>query len=442
MRVISVDDLEVPTGELHLFLPTASGAQPSAIPPSFNQRYHVVASGATGGWLGVAFELTVAGAPDLAALQSAFAALVRRHETLRTSFVRHDQVVRVIHEEPCAWHRQAIAIAGDAGQRLDQVRSIIDAHTRPCEFPGYLLGALLSAEGATVITAFNHVHVDAVSLTIVVHDILAAYRGEPLDRNPSSVSGWAEHAEGSVASPDGVARWHRFLDAHLGLPRFPADLGVDLGARAPQRVLVRALLDREQATAAEDRCRAAGGRMVAGVLGACARAAADATEQQGLATILPVSTRRDPRWARSLGWFVTNVPIEVPVCESVAESIAASQSALEAALELRAVSTAEVLGTYPSPLNLDRDFFMVSYLDYRRVADAEELRAHNAQHFSASAPTGDVQVWFARTEQGLAVRVRLPDTPAADHAVACWLEDVQIELDSLSAKPEGLLPWK
>jgi len=35
----------------------------------------------------------------------------------------------------------------------------------------------------------------------------------------------------------------------------------------------------------------------------------------------------------------------------------------------------------------------------------------NSTHISRATPVDDVQLWFARTDDGLALRTRFPDTP-------------------------------
>jgi hypothetical protein len=456
MQVISVDDLEVPGGRLQVLVPTAGWAEPDPTPPSFNQRNHIATPSISGGWLAATFELdTGLRHFDMPALEAAFVALVERHGTLRTSFAIDQDVTRIVHHEPLTWRTESFALVGDLPQRRARFRRVVDSFTRPWAFPGYMLGVIWTADNPIVVAAFNHIHVDAMSLAVVVRDLLAGYRGEQLDDAASFVDYCAQQHEPQPTDATAIAKWHSFLDANGGgLPRFPADLGLGPNERAPQRVIVRQLLSDEQAAAVEQDCLAAGGRMSSGVFAACATAAAALsagchgmaqTAPPSLATLLAVSTRRDARWADSLGWFVTNVPIEIPVCETLADSIAATQSAVDAALQLSEVPLAEVLAGYPSQLELDHDVFMISYLDYRRLAWADELSAHNARHVSASTPADNVQVWFSRTERGLAVRLRIPDTAAAAAAATTWLagiEDGLLRLSNLQLQSERVAAWR
>jgi hypothetical protein len=460
MKVVSVDDLTVPAGQLQILVPTASSAESSPTPPSFNQRNHVAAATISGGWLATTFELnTGIGGPDMPALEEAFVSLVKRHGTLKTSFVADPEVKRIVHKEPFTWHTESFTLVDDGAQRQARFRRIVDSFTRPYSFPGYMLGVIRTADNATVVAAFNHIHVDAMSLAVAVRDLLAAYRGEVLEPVSSFVDYCAQPRFARPADARGIAEWHRFLDAHEGgLPRFPGELGVVPGERVPQRVIVRQLLDGDETAAAEQAALEAGGRMSAGVLAACAAAAAVLPTRPAwfartqlapappLATLIAASTRRDPRWAGSLGWFVTNVPIEIPTTgETLADGIAATQIALDAALQLSEVPLGAVAASYPGQLHLERDVFMISYLDYRRVAGAEERMAHNAHHVSGNTPADDVQVWFSRTDRGVAVRVRMPDTAAAAIAVETWLagvEDGLLGLGDLSRATGAVAAWR
>jgi condensation domain-containing protein len=454
MRVISVDDLAVPAGRLQVLVPTASAAEPNSTPPSFNQRNHLATASASGGWLAATFELNTGLLEfEMPALERAFVALVRRHETLRTSFANDREMTRMVHVEPLSWRTESFALVGDLAQRQARFRRVVDSYTRPWSFPAWMLGVIRTADNPIVVAAFNHIHVDAMSLAVAVRDLLAAYRGEELEATLSFVDYCAEPREAKLSDATGVATWHSFLEANGGgLPRFPADLGLEPGQRVPQRAIVRELLSDDQADAVEQGCLAAGGRMSSGVFAVCAAAAASLPESPGwplqegdggsLSTLLAVSTRRDARWAGSLGWFVTNVPIEIPVCDTLHESVAATQSAVDAALQLAELPLSDVVASYPGQLELDRDVFMISYLDYRRTAAAQDLSAHNAHHVSASTPADNVQVWFSRTDRGLAVRTRLPDTAAATAAVETWLDAVADGLHTLSTEPQGVVAWR
>ncbi|MBA8809584.1 hypothetical protein [Promicromonospora sukumoe] len=240
-----------------------------------------------------------------------------------------------------------------------------------------------------------------------------------------------------------LAAWHGFLrERGWALPTFPLPLGVPEGERAPQRTVVRPLADAATADAVAARARAAGASTSAAVLVTLAGAVADLGGPGVLHTLLPVHTRADDAARRSVGWHTTTVPLRVDPGVGPAgaparawarpahtarhdadTALAATAKALRAARELAAVPLEQVVGTLPSPLRFPRtDIFQVSYLDYRRLPGHAASAGRGAHHVSAATRADDLQVWVSRTDDGIAVRARMPRTPEAVTTVDAVLD--------------------
>jgi hypothetical protein len=70
---------------------------------------------------------------------------------------------------------------------------------------------------------------------------------------------------------------------------------------------------------------------------------------------------------------------------------------------------------------------MVSYIDYTRIEGHRRLEESNAHHVSNATVSDDAQFWVSRTESGLALRARFPDTVLA-HSVMTAFSDALVAL--------------
>ena len=132
--------------------------------------------------------LRLRGALDPPALQAALAALVARHESLRTAFVERDrQVLQVIDAELEVRIEVEDQSAAGSPERaaLDRAEA---AARRPFDLAaGPLLRARLLRLGPDehyLVLVFHHVVLDAASLPIVVRELSAGYAASSSGRSP------------------------------------------------------------------------------------------------------------------------------------------------------------------------------------------------------------------------------------------------------------------
>jgi hypothetical protein len=342
----------------------------------------------------------------------------------------------------------------------------------PFGYPAFLPAAISRPDRSTIVLGMDHLHTDAWSTTVVVDELAALYAahsgggsgaggaagvGGSAGRS-AVISPAAPHAlpadgpaapfvvQAPVAADDPrLATWHGFLrDRGWSLPTFPLPLGVPDGERVPQRTVVRSLADAASADAVAARARSAGASTSAAVLATLARAVADLGGPTVLETLLPVHTRADAAARRAVGWHTTTVPLRVDVdtvagVDIVTDTVlAATGKALRAARELSAVPLEQVVETLPWPLRFPRvDIFQVSYLDYRRLPGHAANAGRRAHHVSAATRADDLQLWVSRTDDGVAVRARMPRTDAAIETVDALLDRWADRLAALAAVAEG-----
>ncbi|MBY6412495.1 hypothetical protein HQ346_12500 [Rhodococcus sp. BP-252] len=444
MRVTSITEYVGAAGT-YLEWPVSIGdGMHSDVAPSFNQSFHLSAALGTGTedtttvWIAVAFD--VPGRIDVDALSWAFEQFVERHPALRTSFFADDTGVRRRVHAPSeveAGHPQRTPML-DPSELSTHVRARMNALCHPSRSPSYSLAAVDRPDTSTILCGFDHAHVDAMSMTVAAEEIAALYASRRTGRPHAleTVGSFVEYCRGEADTPAAdladprVADWARFVDECGGTtPAFPFDLGVPLGQSAPQATAVHTIASADRAERFEAGCRDLGAGMFTGVVAALAQASSNIGGPKRFPLLFPLHTRRDPQWARAVGWFTTNAPMTVTVGADFDETVTNAHASFRAALPLAAVPIPRVLEALGQKFRRTRnDVFMVSYIDYRGVPGADCARS-NAHHISNVTTADDAQFWVSRTSNGLSLRSRFPDTPEARRVV----ENVATELAQVLA---------
>ncbi|MEV0953356.1 hypothetical protein [Promicromonospora sp. NPDC050249] len=476
MRVVSADLWEPAPGRVLTWDVTpGAGPAPEPAPITFNQRNHLLgtAHGEPSVWITAAFD--VAGPVDLVALEEAFRDLVARHPGLQVGAVRrpleHAGAVGLVRHDPgtLVWQRADGPVTRTVAATREYLVAELGRRCAPFGYPAFLPAAISRPDRSTIVLGMDHLHTDAWSTTVVIDELAAAY-AEHIRHTAAPVLALAGAVAASGAGTLAAARptvvvrptveaatalpavgpayvgvddprlaaWHGFLRARgWALPTFPLPLGVPDGERAPQRTVVRSLADSATADAVAGRAAGAGASTSAAVLATFALAVHDLGGPTVLETLLPVHTRADEPAHRAVGWHTTTVPlrieVDVPAPAGAGAgavtgivtdtAIAATGKALRAARELSAVPLDQLVETLPHPLRFPRrDIFQVSYLDYRRLPGHAAANGRRAHHVSAATRADDLQVWVSRTDDGLAVRARMPRTDVAVETIDALLD--------------------
>jgi len=390
-----------------------TGSSSVPVELSINQRNHLAAAarGERTIWLAATFD--VVGPIDVDALTAAYQALVRRHSTLHCEVVWNGADVGAVRRDPrelrCEPSRPA------AGE---EVLDVLERECSPLSYPAFALAAVSRPDLSTVVCGFDHLHVDGVSIAIVADELNALYADAARQLPPagcfvSRAAGWAAASPLPGDDPR-LVPWRRTLDAlDYRLPRFPFPLGLGEGETAPQRTECRTLAGAETVDALGLIAREAGTTTYGALLTTMSRALHALGAPGPTPALVPVQTRQDGDRS-TVGWFTTTVPV------IAGDDLAVTAANLREVRRGAGLPLDQVLASLPRPLRWSRrDVFMASYVDYRHLPGARGLIAPH--HVSATAATDEVQIWLSRTEAELAVRVRLPDTPAASAVVDRFL---------------------
>ncbi|WP_225731816.1 MULTISPECIES: condensation domain-containing protein [unclassified Nocardia] len=443
MRLLFLDHLDPEPGKLLEWTAIADpGPAFDPTPPTSNQAIHL-SSGSPTNWLAAQFE--VAGPIDEAALEAAFAAWIPRHDALHCCFAQPagggPVAVHLVSDTDIRLERRAPVAADSTAELRALLGARLDAACDPFRFPPYFLGAVSRPEISTVIVGFDHAICDAWSITIAVTELDELYRAALDEGDTTRVAlpeagsflcySGREAAVPSATTGPLIRGWRDFLrEAGDDLPHFPVDLGIPAGSRAPFGGDVRPLLGPTATDALHRRARAAGHSLFAALLAPVALAAAELGGGAATDLVFPVHTRREPRHHNTFGWLVANAPARVPAAKDFATTVAGADAAIRNGQRLAHVPATQVLAALGPELRRTRhDLFSVSYTDYRHLpggsrCDTTRTRPRNPVQFSRSASLDDVQLWFTRTDDGLSLRTRFPDTPTARPLVTDFLDRV------------------
>lgn len=456
MHVTAIDQYLIDGGLLTEWT-LAPVAEPvrSAVPPSYNQRFHLATARAQGVgrsvWMAGSFD--VPSPLDKAALRRTLELVIRRHDALWTGFeVLPDRIERLmVPLDQIALATSTPVEIEDPGLLRKHLRTRFTAVCDPLTFPAFLFATVEREESCTVIAAFDHTIVDGYSLVIAIRELREIYQliqanPEISDEQVNAALGdpgsFMKYCEAEVEEPDvdpadrRIRAWGRFYEKCGGTsPSFPLKLGVKAGKPVAQASDVRPILDGVDAARFERACLAAGGTMFTGVLTALGTAQRLEGGVDALPVVFPLHTRQSAEWENAIGWLTTAAPIVIEVGDATdfGASLANTHASFRSALTLKGVSMPQVKEALGDGFRRTRtDVFMVSYIDYRRLAGTEHHREMNAHHISNVTVCDDAQFWVSRTDEGLALRSRYPDTRAARRTVERFLKRLTAVMKDVS----------
>ncbi|GAA1481462.1 condensation domain-containing protein [Gordonia sinesedis] len=448
MHVTTIDRCRLRPGRFLTWAVDPGDARPrmSDVPPSFNQSMHLAAAGTHSTWLAAAF--TVDHRIDRDALGRAYQALITRHGTLRSSFVRDgDRIARTefVPSDLRVAANPEVVVTGESTLR-QTIWGAMEVACHPFGFPAYLFGAIDRDDTSTILCGFDHAHVDAYSISIVIDDLHRLYdgfargivtSGDELGMSGNFIDYCAAEAGAPLVPPSDprLRGWLHFFDNSDGVPpQFPLDLGVAPGERAPQAAGTRRMLSAASTEQFAHLCRDNGSSVFGGMLSMMAESVRRCGGGPELALLFPMHTRHSEPWRNAVGWFTTNAPLRVVSSGDAMSTIRRTGPALRRAVRLGEVPVPQVISAMGGLNRVRDDIFMVSYVDYRRLPGAERHAEIDAQHISNVTAADDAQFWISRTDDGLWIRSRFPDTRQARTAIDEFLGHVDGELRKVLAE--------
>ncbi|MFI1256111.1 condensation domain-containing protein [Streptomyces netropsis] len=414
-------DSTVPAGRLVFWTPTAAASAWADDPraPALVHEHHVRAAAARGprhvdpAWVGVSFGV---GRVSRHQVGSAFSSWVRGHEHLRSRLVpaRERCVRRTLPASAVTLRREDIGDFADGASVRRQIEAFFDRGAGPLGWPQVVFATVEGAGGVTVFAGADHGIVDGYTLAMIPGQIrgLLAGRAENIPGLTFLDFGAEERSlvDRLPMGPEHTDHWRTLLcETHDKTPAFPLPLGAS-EVPLTQRSAYRWLLDGPATTRFAAASRAGGGTTAAGLLACLALGAAKVAGERHLSVVSLANTRPD-QWRAAPGWFVGLHPVRIPTAPGAAFTDTLAFAAAE--LRRRRPGPGSSLPHISQVLRREiHPRFVVSYLDVRRVVGTppqqEDMMLRSRIHSPA-----EVYVWLTRSDRGVHVSTRFPDTAVA-----------------------------
>ncbi|MBV6700358.1 hypothetical protein KV557_25175 [Kitasatospora aureofaciens] len=429
MEFTELGDRTVPAGRLVFWTPTARASAWADDPraPALVHEHHVRSAAARGpqqvdpAWIGVSFGVGRIGRHRLA---RAFSAWLRQHEHLRSRLEPTPEhwVRRTLPANAVALRQEEIGVFADGAPVRRQIEAFFD-RVSPLGWPQVVFATVEGADGVTVFAGADHGVVDGYTLAMVPGQIRGLLAGGAEDvPGPTFLDFGAEEpnlVERLPMRPEHADRWRTLLRGESGgTPAFPLPLGA---CEAPHTQVStdQWLLDAPAAARFAAASRAGGGTTAAGLMACLALAAAKVAGKRQLSVVTLANTRPD-RWRAAPGWFVGLQPVRIPT----APGAAFEDTVALATAELRRHRPG--LGSSPAHIGrlLRREIrprFVVSYLDVRRVEGTPPQQEDTMLRSRIHSPA-EVYMWLTRSERGVHLTTRFPDTAVARANVARFVQ--------------------
>lgn len=380
----------------------------------------------------------VAGQCDIAAMDHAVNAYLRRHDTFRSWFERagDGEFVRRAIEDPADIEFVPI----DHGtMTVDEIHAHVVAIPNPLEWGCFTFGIVQSESHFAFFAAMDHVHGDATLIGTTMMEANGMYSalsggGDALVLpDAGSFDDFCvrerEHtAELTVDSP-GVQTWIDFAEENSGgFPEFPLPLGNPLDATS-STMTSEILMDPAQTERFESACTAAGARFVGGLFACLAQVEHELTGALTYYGLTPRDSRSGTDNFMTQGWFTGLIPITVPIgAASFVEAAGAAQTSFDSGLKLAKVPYYRVLELapwlkWPQPNFPVSNFFHGGAAPLNAILAAGEMGlANNIGIYPDGRFYYQLTIYIFRYGEGTVMAIMHPDNPVAKKSVTRYMQ--------------------
>ncbi|CAJ1586322.1 condensation domain-containing protein [[Mycobacterium] wendilense] len=443
-----LDEWALKPGVVTSWHPTAASAEKarqapvSAVPVSFMQHQHLRNySERTAAGLNFSRQIIasceVAGHCDIAAMDHAVNAYLRRHDTFRSWFERtgEGEFIRHALEDPADIEFVPI----DHGSlSIDEILAHVVAIPSPLEWGCFTFGIIQNEDNFTFFAAMDHVHGDATLIgttMLEANGMYSALSGTGMALTLPEAGSFDEFcirerertADLTTDSPE-VRAWIEFAENNDGgFPEFPLPLG-DPQEATRSDMTTEFLLDPAQTERFDAACGAAGARFVGGLFACLAQVEHELTGALTYYGLTPRDSRNATDNFMTQGWFTGLIPITVPIgAASFAEAAWAAQESFDANLNMAKVPYYRVLELAPE-LNWPQPNFPVSNFFHGGAAPlnavlaaADMGLANNIGIYPDGRFSYQLTIYIFRYGEGTAMAIMHPDNSVARKSVSRYL---------------------
>lgn len=465
ITVGALDNWAVKPGVVTSWHPTAASAEKarkapvSAVPISYMQRQHLRNfSDRDAAGLNFSRQIIasceVAGQCDIAAMDHAVNAYLRRHDTFRSWFERTEDgdFIRHAITDPADIE---FAPVNHGAMTADEIRAHAVAIPSPLEWGCFTFGIVQNDDHFTFFAAMDHVHGDATLIGTTMLEANGMYSaltggGQPLELPDAGsfddfcVREATYTSELTLDSP-GVRAWLDFAAENSdGFPEFPLPLGNPLKSTGSD-MTSEVLMDATQTERFESACAAAGARFVGGLFACLAQVEHELTGALTYYGLTPRDSRTATDNFMTQGWFTGLIPITVPIgASSFGEAAWSAQASFDSGLDMARVPYYRVLELAPW-LNWPRPNFPVSNFLHGGAAPLNAILAaadmglaNNIGIYPDGRYSYQLTIYVFRYGEGTVMAILHPDNPVAHKSVTRYLEAVK----SVAARVADSGDWR
>jgi amino acid adenylation domain-containing protein len=289
-------------------------AAPRAYPLSFGQqRLWFLDKFAPGTPVySIPLAMRLRGPLDLTALRAAADTVVSRHASLRTTFPdQGGEPVQVVAPAGTAAF-EVTAITDADGFALAEARRGFDLADGPLF---RVAAGVLGPDDHVLVLNLHHIIADAWSLSVLLNELSAAYRGKPLPElalQYPDYTTWLRERQRTDAAREQLEYWRTQLAGAPELLTLPTDRARP-AVQSYRGALHLTRLSSDVAESLESMARACGGTLFMALLAAFGAQLGRLAGQDDVVVGTPVAGRADTDVERLIGFFVNSLPLRLSV---------------------------------------------------------------------------------------------------------------------------------
>ncbi|MGA9492827.1 MAG: condensation domain-containing protein [Mycobacterium sp.] len=449
ITVGALDEWTLAPGSVISWHPTAASiakvrqAPVSSVPVSFMQGQHLrnyterTAAGQSFSRQ-IIGSCDAAGHCDIAAMDQALNAYLRRHDTFRSWFAHagDGEFIRHSITDPADIEFEPIE---HGYMTVEQIHEHVTSIPNPLEWGCFTFGVVQGENHFSFFAAMDHVHGDATLIGTTMLEANGMYSslsgGGEIMKLPDAGSfddfcvREREFASQLTVDSPGVQTWIDFAENNNGgFPEFPLPLG-DPSESHKSFMTSEVLMDPAQTDRFEAACQAAGARFVGGLFACLGLVEHEFTGAMTYYGLTPRDSRTAADNFMTQGWFTGLIPITVPIAaSSFTEAAGAAQTAFDSGLDMARVPYYRVLELapwlkWPEPNFPVSNFFHGGAAPLNAILAAGDLGlADNIGIYPDGRFSYQLTIYIFRYGEGTVMAIMYPDNPVALKSVTRYME--------------------
>jgi hypothetical protein len=449
ITVGALDEWSLTAGSVTSWHPTTAAVEKarqapvSAVPVSYMQGQHLQNyCRRSGEGLNFSRQIIascdVAGQCDIAAMDHAVNAYLRRHDTFRSWFAQTGDGEFIRHALTDPDDIEFVPVT-HGHMDVDEIHAHVVDIPSPLEWGCFTFGVIQCENHFSFFASMDHVHGDATLIGTTMMEANGMYSALSGGGNALVLPGAGsfdafcvrerEFTDELTVDSPGVQTWIDFAENNSGgFPEFPLPLG-DPQQSTRSTMTSHVLLDSAQTDRFEAACSAAGARFVGGLFACLAQVEHELTGALTYYGLTPRDSRTASDNFMTQGWFTGLIPIVVPIgAASFSDAAWSAQSSFDSGLAMAKVPYYRVLELAPW-LNWPQANFPVSNFLHGGAAPLNAILAAGEMGLADNIgiyPDGrysyQLTIYIFRYGEGTVMAIMHPDNPVARKSVDRYMQ--------------------